>query len=103
MAFPNPQNPHIMMLGEDHPTTVQAYAWPGGYPMFYLTRDNGVLCPACVQADLEDTQCNGEHATCDPENTEFYVVAHAANWEDPNLLCDHCEKRIESAYAEPED
>lgn len=22
-----------------------AYAWPGGYPIFYIASDNGVLCP----------------------------------------------------------
>jgi hypothetical protein len=27
-------------------------------------------------------------------------VALEANWEDPDLFCDHCGDRIESAYAE---
>jgi len=29
-------------------------------------------------------------------------VALQPNWEDPELFCDHCGSRIESAYAEPE-
>jgi hypothetical protein len=29
------------------------------------------------------------------------VEALDVNWEDPDLFCDHCGNRIESAYAEP--
>jgi hypothetical protein len=101
MSCPNPQNEHILMLNPDtYPGEVVRFAWPGGYPVFYLTADSGVLCPECVQEDLSETQCNGEHATCDPSNPGFYVVAHGVNWEDPELYCDHCSERIESAYAE---
>jgi hypothetical protein len=25
-----------------------AYAWPGGYPIYYVAADNGVLCPVCA-------------------------------------------------------
>jgi hypothetical protein len=25
-----------------------AYAWPGGYPIVYMARDNGILCPRCA-------------------------------------------------------
>ena len=24
------------------------YAWPGGYPVIYITEDSGVLCPNCA-------------------------------------------------------
>ena len=58
------------------------YAWPGGYPMFYLTRDNDVLCPSCANETPED------------------VIGGDANWEDPHLYCDGCNERIESAYAD---
>jgi hypothetical protein len=62
------------------------YAWPGGYPMFYVTERNSVLCPDCA---------NKEGAGSDDP-----PVAHDANWEDPSLYCDGCNDRIESAYAE---
>ncbi len=65
-----------------------AYAWPGGYPIFYLTKKDDVLCPDCANAQ-------GRHDD-DP------VVAHDANWEDPELYCEGCSQRIESAYAEDE-
>ena len=64
------------------------YAWPGGYPMFYVTKRGNVLCPDCANAEGKDSD--------DPP------VAHDANWEDPNLYCDACSQRIESAYAEDE-
>lgn len=60
-----------------------SYAWPGGYPVFYLTKDC-ILCPAC--ANKED----------DPTS----VLDWAINWEDTDLFCEECSNRIESAYAE---
>ncbi len=85
------KNQAIMML-DSKPSEVVRYAWPGGYPVFYVTNDGGALCPGCVQDELE--QC------CDPDAHGWHVVAHDANWENPDLYCDHCSERIESAYAE---
>lgn len=93
----HPDNPAILVLGTK-PEEVVRYAWPGGYPVFYLTRDNSVLCPGCVQEEIDDE--DGE--VCDPESSG-YVVAHDANWENPHLYCDECGGRIESAYAEDDD
>jgi len=64
------------------------YAWPGGYPLAYLSRRGNVLCPDCANESLEDED--------DPP------VDGGANWEDPSLYCDDCSQRIESAYAEDE-
>lgn len=52
--------------------------------MFYLSKQNQVLCPKCAN----------DNGTSDP------VEAHGVNWEDPDLYCDDCSERIESAYAE---
>lgn len=71
------------------------YAWPGGYPMYYLTADNGVLCPECANENADLTQG-------DPSDRQWHIVANDVNYEDPHLHCDHCNKRIESAYAEDE-
>jgi hypothetical protein len=78
--------PNILKLVADD-GTLPAYAWPGGYPLFYIDEENNVLCPDCAN-----------------KNDEFDkpIVAADANWEDPDLYCDHCSARIESAYAEPE-
>jgi hypothetical protein len=67
-----------------------AYAWPGGYPIYYLAADNGVLCPKCANdyKPGRDTQ------------EQLEPVAYGVNWEDSELFCEHCNTRIESAYAE---
>lgn len=60
------------------------WAWPGGYPIYYLDQENNVLCPDCA-------------------NKEGYsspVVAADVNWEDTNLHCDDCSKQIESTYGD---
>jgi hypothetical protein len=71
---------------------VLRYAWPGGYPVFYIANDCDALCPTCVQENLE--LCK------DPDDCEFFVTGHAVNWESDSLCCDHCSKTIESAYGE---
>jgi hypothetical protein len=94
---PHPKNAHIMMLKvEGKAPTVAAFTSVGCYPVFYMTKDGGTLCPACVQEHLD--LCVGDPG--DVFNAQWEVIAHDANWEDPELHCDHCEKRIESAYAE---
>jgi len=71
------------------------YAWPGGYPLFAITHDGAALCHYCCKTERETI------ATTTGRDG-WGVVAIEANWEDPDLYCDHCGDRIESAYAEPE-
>ena len=69
-------------MAESEP--LPTYAWPGGYPVFYFSKDGTIFCPDCAnQADAE------------PLITDYEI-----NYEDPNLYCNGCSKRIESAYAE---
>lgn len=70
-----------------------AYAWPGGYPLYYVTEDSGVLCPKCANEHLQLT-LDGDG------DAGWKIVAQVINYEDPELHCDHCNVRIESAYAE---
>jgi len=74
--------------------TWPAIAWPGGYPLFYVTADNGVLCPKCANKNLKLTLC--------PDDKQWFIAAADINYEDGALYCDNCSGRIESAYAEPE-
>lgn len=71
------------------------YAWPGGYPLFYLTADNGALCPQCANENFN--LCN------DHNDSQWYIVAYDINYEDDSLFCDNCSKQIESAYGEDTD
>jgi hypothetical protein len=73
-----------------------AFAWPGGYPLYYLTADNGILCPECA---------NGRHGSeAGDRNTDpqWRLVAVEVHWEGEPLTCDHCQAKIESAYGIPE-
>jgi hypothetical protein len=35
----------------DENGNLPAFAWPGGYPIFYLCADNGILCPQCANKE----------------------------------------------------
>jgi hypothetical protein len=76
---------------------LDAFAWPGGYPLYYLTYDNAVLCPACVNAEI--VRVDAEIKSQD-RNDQFRVVGADVNYEDTSLFCDNCDKLIESAYGE---
>ena len=73
------------------------FAWPGGYPFFYITQDNGALCRFCANGGRGSEATTEATEDADPQ---WLIVASDINYEDPVLLCDHCQRRIESAYAE---
>lgn len=62
------------------------YAWP----IYYLDRDNSVLCPECATKSFSDKD----------EVPAFKPIEAGINYEDADLYCDQCNARIESAYAE---
>ncbi len=70
----------------------ESHDWPGGYEISYLVKDGGVLCHQCANAELM--------RTIDPDDDQFYVVDEFINYEDSDLFCDHCGRRIEPAYGE---
>ena len=78
--------------------TYPAYTFPGCYPIFYLCDDGGVLCATCMNEEHERIEESSNNSVKDGWN----VVASDVNYEDPQMFCDNCNKRIESAYAEEE-
>ena len=72
-----------------------AFAWPGGYPLLYLTADGGALCPSC--ANGPDANRVDLDAACSDDD-QWRIIAYEINWEDDNLPCDHCYAFIPSAY-----
>jgi hypothetical protein len=71
------------------------WAWPGGYPIYYLTADNGVLCSKCANDNVE--------LTSDRDGDDQWRIVYAdINYEDSSLYCEHCGELVESAYGEPE-
>ncbi len=73
-------------------------AWPGGYPMFFITNDGAALSFESVRKEFRNVIDSIKNQRSDG----WRVCAVEINYEDANLYCDHSGKRIESAYAEDE-
>ena len=61
--------------------TLAKYTSIGCYPLFYVVEGWQPLCHKCAEENEEENEA-------------------AVNWEAPDLYCDECDCRIESAYAE---
>lgn len=74
------------------------YAWPGGYPLFFITTDGGALGFSTVRENWQQVVWSHLHDCRDG----WHLAGVDVNWENPDLFDDHTGERIESAYAEPE-
>lgn len=63
-----------------------SYAWPGGYPVLYVTRDNLTICPTCANRDVDMSQ---------------EVIAGFVFEEGAPHKCEDCGEFVESAYGDP--
>jgi len=70
------------------------YAWPGGYPCYFLTSDGESLSFKAVRQELKQVLWSIAHK----QNDGWRVIALDINWEDDNIFCAHTGERIESAY-----
>lgn len=73
------------------------YAWPGGYPKFFITADGGVLSWKTAK------ECRGEILRAiagQDTRSGWCIVGVDINYEDENLHCDHTGENIPSAYGE---
>jgi hypothetical protein len=70
-------------------------AWPGGYTLYLITRDGAALCFKCAQAEFRQIAWDYLN-DC---STGWRVEACDVNYEDSELTCEHCNKRIEPAYS----
>ena len=75
------------------------YAWPGGYQMYLMAADGEAMCFACVRANAKQVM----RAIKNQDDDQWRIVACYTNWDEPELQCANCYKRIPSAYAEPDD
>lgn len=84
---------------EDLDKAIEAgpYAWPGGYPVYFITADGASLSYEAVK---QERGLIAEAIKDNDERCGWRVVASDINWEDDQLYCEHTGKRIESAYAE---
>lgn len=80
-----------------------AFAWPGGYPIVYLTADGGDLCPDCAnRKNGSEAFIQGETQHVDSADKQWAMVAFLIHYEGEPIVCDHCNAEIESAYGVPE-
>jgi hypothetical protein len=111
---------------------LDAYAWPGGYPIYYLDRRGDVLCPKCAQAIFEAVRADdllvalgselgyeqfdedGCVLGADPvlaamrdaigaESTRDVPIDYGVHYEGALLVCEECGAEIPSAYGDPND
>jgi hypothetical protein len=80
-------------LPVDNNGVYESFAWPGGYPLYYLCNDGEALCPSCM-----NDSSNPIHF--DAPDDGWRIVGCDINWEDESLFCAHCNKQIESVYRE---
>jgi 5-methylcytosine-specific restriction endonuclease McrA len=78
-----------LIIDEDENGNLRHWAWPGGYPLFYIIEPGCcAYCPDCAskvhRGEIEDEE----------------ITAVQVNWEDNQLTCEQCHRRIFSAYAE---
>lgn len=74
-----------------------SYAWPGGYPIYYVCHDGATLCPKCVnkyKKEIKSAIKSGD------KRDSWNVAGCDINFEDENMICEQCNKQIPSAYGE---
>jgi hypothetical protein len=73
------------------------YAWPGGYPLYFVASDGEAL-------SFDTVKENYRHVLYAMKYLEDFsgwnIVACEINWEDEDLTCAHSGDKIESAYGE---
>ena len=72
------------------------YAWPGGYPLYFITSDGAALSFKAAKDNARLIIESLGHNTQDG----WRVVACDVNWEGDDLLCCHTGKLIPSAYGD---
>lgn len=73
------------------------YAWPGGYPLYFIAADGEALSFKAVQDNLKEVM----RATYSKHyGNDWRVIGVQVNWEDQHLYCGHTDERIQSAYGE---
>lgn len=71
-----------------------AYAWPGGYPLYFITFDGAALSFEAAKANKRlIIESIARHI-----NDGWQIIGMDVNWEDKELVCDHTNQPIECAY-----
>lgn len=71
------------------------YAWPGGYPKYFLTADGEAMSFEAVKQEWK--QIVYAHLQNNRRDL-WYIEAVGINWEDETMICCHTNAAIECAY-----
>lgn len=72
-------------------------AWPGGYPLYWVTSDGAALAWHVVRDEWRNVVA--AHLANDTMSG-WHIAGWDINWEDTELICDHTGERIPSAYGD---
>ena len=68
------------------------FAWPGGYPIWYRTKDSGTLCAGCANKNLKLTL---------GDDPQWRIIYGYVDYCEGLEYCDHCGRTND--YEEPSD
>lgn len=93
--------PTLHELWDSNDGKLPSYAWPGGYPIIYISSDGEVFCPDCAnRQNGADTRLTD--GPDDPPNDGWRIDGWSIHWEGDSEICCHCNTEIESAYGIPD-
>ncbi len=72
------------------------FAWPGGYPLYFITSDGEAISFEAVRENLKSVIWSMRNKV----NDGWRVIGCEVNWEDDSMTCAHTGEPIESAYGE---
>jgi hypothetical protein len=72
------------------------YAWPGGYPLYFICDDGAAISFDSVKENLAQVIYAIQHGLRDG----WRVVGCEINYEDDDLVCEHSGKPILAAYGD---
>lgn len=70
----------------------QQFAWPGGYEIFFVTSDGGVLCGACARSNYREIAAERRMKV----SHGGWMILFADTTEDlsESCICDHCRREL---------
>lgn len=74
------------------------YAWPGGYPMYFVMGDGESMSFEAARAEYR--QLARAMRNKDRHNDGWLVVGCDINYEDNDMVCCHTGKKIPAAYGD---
>ena len=82
-----------MSIAYDADNKFGSYAWPGGYVLAHLCNDGGCLCAKCANDPK-----NPVHT--DAPDDGWRIVDSFINYEDAELMCNHCGDMIPASHGD---